>query len=183
MLLRRINGPGRGRLQRKKHLQPGFFFHPQDRVSDFVHRVLLDLLAALQTEGAPHAREQQPQIIIDLGRSGNRGARITRGVLLPDCHCGSDPVDEVGIRLLDAFQKLASVGGQRLDIPPLAFRIDGVEGKRGFARTGHTRHHGEGVMPNRKVDILQVVNASAANNNTVCGHLQKGPAQALLTTA
>src|SRR5438309_11195415 len=103
--------------------------------------------------------------------------------MTPNCHGLSDPVDVGCSRLLESFQTLASVGGQRLDIPPLAFRIDGVEGERGFTLTGHTRHHGEGVMPNRKVDILQVVNASAANNNTVCGHLQKGPAQALLTTA
>jgi hypothetical protein len=37
------------------------------------------------------------------------------------------------IGLLHHFEELARIGGQRLDIAPLAFGIDGVEGEARFA--------------------------------------------------
>ena len=100
---------------------------------DLVDRVALD---GLFTRGAPSgagAGIQEPQKVVDLGRSGDGGARIARGVLLFDGHRRRDAVDLVDVGLLHAFEKLARVGRHRFDVPPLPFGIDGIEDERTLA--------------------------------------------------
>jgi hypothetical protein len=41
---------------------------------------------------------------------------------------------QVDVRLFHQLQELARIGGQRLDVAPLPFGIEGIEGKRGLAR-------------------------------------------------
>ncbi len=52
----------------------------------------------------------------------------------------------VDVRLFDALQELAGVGGERFDVAALAFGVDGVEGERGFAGAGDAGDDGEGVV-------------------------------------
>ena len=47
-------------------------------------RLAHDFLAAVAAEGAPDAREQQPHVVVDLGRRADGRARIADAVLLAD---------------------------------------------------------------------------------------------------
>src|SRR5258708_23168991 len=86
-------------------------------------------------------------------------------------NCRRDAVDQINVRLLNPLQKLACICGQRLDVTPLAFSINRVESKRGFARTGDTGNDGQSVVLDLKINVLEVMNPGPANNNAVCGHL------------
>jgi hypothetical protein len=46
---------------------------------------------------------------------------------LSDSDCGSNTPYLVNIRLIHSLEELAGIGRQRLDIPALAFGINGVE--------------------------------------------------------
>ena len=81
------------------------------------------------------ARIEQAQVVVDLGGRGDGGARVARRVLLLDGDGRSQAVDQVHVGLLDALQKLARIGGERLDIAPLPLGVDGVEGQRTLARS------------------------------------------------
>src|SRR3546814_17626407 len=50
--------------------------------------------------------------------------------------CGGETLDMLDIGLLHHLQKLARISGEGFNIAPLPLRIDGVEGKRTFPRTG-----------------------------------------------
>jgi hypothetical protein len=52
---------------------------------------------------------------------------------------------------------LSRIGRERLDVAALAFRIDRVEGERGFAGTGQAGEHHEGIARDVEIDILEVV--------------------------
>ena len=75
---------------------------------------------------------------------------IARGVFLPDGDGGRDAVDLVDVGLFHALQELAGVGGERFDVAPLAFGVDGVEGERGFAGARDTGDDGELVVGDTK---------------------------------
>ncbi len=167
--LRRARGSG---VQREEDLDARALTQREDRVGDFVHRVLLHFGAALHAVARAHAREQQAQVVVDLGGGGDGGARVARGILLPDGDGRGDAVDQVHVRLLDALQELPGVGGERLHVAALSLGVDGVEGERGLARPRHPRHHRHGVVGNVEVDVLEVMDAGAAYNNAFGGHLQ-----------
>src|SRR6185503_17015387 len=61
--------------------------------------------------------------------------------------------------------ELARIGRERLDIAPLALRIDRVEGERGLARAREAGEHHQLVARDLHVDILQVVLARAADRD------------------
>jgi hypothetical protein len=59
-------------------------------------------------------------------------------------------------------QELPRVGGQRLDVAPLALGVDGVEGQRRLARAGQAGDHDQLVPREVEIDVLEVVRARAA---------------------
>src|ERR1019366_633548 len=136
-----------------------------------VHRIFLYFLAALQAVSASDAREEQAQVIEDLGGGGDSGARIARRVLLLDGNGGRDTVDQVDVGLLHPLQKLPRICGQRLDVTALAFGVERVEGERRFARTGDAGDDGQSVVLDLKINVLEVMNPGPTNNNAVCRHL------------
>jgi len=81
------------------------------------------------------AGEQQTEVVVNLGGRGHGGPRVARRILLLDGDGRRETVDQVYVRLLDAFQELPGIGRKRFDVTALPFRVDGVESKRGFART------------------------------------------------
>ena len=80
---------------------------------------------------------------------------------------GREAVHEVDVGLLDAFEELARVGGERFDVAALALGVDGIEGERGFARAGDAGDDGEGIVRDIDVDRLEVVGAGAADGDLV----------------
>ena len=83
----------------------------------------------------PDAREQQPHVVVDLGRRADRRARVADAVLLADGDGRADALDAIDVRLLHPLEELAGVGRQRLDVAPLPFGVDRVEGERRLARS------------------------------------------------
>ena len=156
--------------QRKNHLHPRPGSQGENRVRHFVNRILLHLAPAVRAIGPSDARKQQPQIVINLGRRGHCRPRIPRRILLPDCHCRGNPVDRVRVRLLYAFQELPRICRERLYIPPLPLRINRVEGKRGFPRSRYAGYHRQRIVGDLKINVFEVMNPRAMNNNTVCRH-------------
>src|SRR6185295_19051830 len=99
-------------------------------IGNLIDRVLLYDASAFATVGYANAREQQPEIVIDLRRRTHSGTGRPRRIPLPYRNGRRDPADLVDFRFFDSFEKLPRVGGQGFDIPPLALGINGVEGER-----------------------------------------------------
>src|SRR3546814_19127161 len=69
------------------------------------------------------------------------------------------------IGLLHHLQKLARISGEGFNIAPLPLRIDGVEGKRTFPRTGKAGDDDQLVAGKVDIDALQIVLARAAHGD------------------
>ena len=141
-----------------------------DLVDHLLDGLALDLAAADRAVHAADAREQQAQVVVDLGDGADRRARVPRRALLVDADRRRQPVDLVDVRLLHLAQELARVGGQRLDVAALALGVDGVEGKARLAAAGQAGDHDQPVARHLHVDVLEVVLAGTANDDLVGGH-------------
>ena len=116
---------------------------------------------ALDAKGLPAARKKQPQVIVNFRGGGDSGARVPRGVFLPDGDGRRNSRDFVHIRLFHALEELARIGGEGFHIAPLAFGVHGVKRQRRFARPADAGDHGQGIMRNLDRDVLQVVHTGA----------------------
>ena len=116
------------------------------------------------------ARPQQTHIIVDLGDRADSRARIFRGRLLLDGNGRREPVDLIDVGLLHHLQELTRIGGERLDVAALAFRIDRVERERGFAGARKAGEDDELVARNDEIDVFQIVLARAADRDDALVH-------------
>ena len=85
--------------------------------------------AAVAAVRAPDARIEQTQVVVNLGCRADGRARIANAVLLPNRDRRTDAFDRIDVRLLHALEELARVGRQRLDVAPLSFGVNRVEGQ------------------------------------------------------
>ena len=71
-----------------RHVEPddqtGASGRAASRLAHDLGRLADDVAAALAADGPADAREQQPQVVVDLGRGPDRGSRVADRVLLPD---------------------------------------------------------------------------------------------------
>ena len=141
---------------------------------DDLGRFADDFASALPAERAADAREEQPHVVVDLGRRADRGSRIPDAVLLPDRDGGRDAVDAVDIGFLHALEKLPRVRRQRLDVAALPFRVDRVEGQRRLPRSADAGHDDELAGRQRQIDVLEVVRAGAAHDEIGLGGHPRG---------
>jgi hypothetical protein len=74
-------------------------------------------------------REQQAQVIVDLGDGADGRSRVARRRLLLDRDGGGEALDRLDLGLLHHLQELPGVGGQGLDVAALPLGVDGVEGQ------------------------------------------------------
>ena len=151
----------------RQHGKTRAFTQSQNLVHHVGNGLRGDALATLPAEDLAHARPQQAQVVVDFGDGAYAGARIARSRPLPDGDGRRQPVDGIHVGLAPLLEKLAGVGGQRLDVAPLAFGVDGVEGQRGLARAGQSGDDYQLVARDLHVDILEVVLARALYNNLV----------------
>ena len=133
---------------------------PGDDFRRFAH----DLAPAVAAERPADAREQQAHVVVDLGRRADRRSRIADAVLLPDRDRRRDAVDAIDVRLLHPLEELPRIGRQRLDVPPLSFGVDRVEGQRRLPRSADAGNDDQLAGRKRDVDILEVVRARAADD-------------------
>ncbi len=139
----------------------------QDRVDDLLNRLSFDALAATRAVRHPDAGEKQSKVVGDLGDRADCGARTLGECALLDGDRGGEPLDGLDVGFGELLEKLPSVRGQRLDVAPLAFRVDGVERERRFARATWPRDDHQPIARKLATDILQVVLACAANDEQV----------------
>src|SRR5260370_17841267 len=84
-------------LDREEHIQACALSHRQNLPSDLVDRVLLDFLTTVVAISAADPRKEQAQVVVNLGRPGNGGARVPRGILLPAGDRRGNPADQFPI--------------------------------------------------------------------------------------
>ena len=115
-------------------------------------------------------RVQHAEVVVDLGDRPDRRARVLRRRLLVDRDRRREPLDEVDVGLLHLPEELARVRRQRLDVPPLALRVDRVERERGLPGPGQAREHDQLVPGELERDVPQVVLPGAVNHKRVGSH-------------
>ena len=140
------------------------------QVEDPLERLRGDLAPAVVAVRRADVGEQQPQVVVDFGDRADGRARIRAGGLLLDGDRRRQAVDQIDVGLLHLLEELPGVRRQRLDVAPLPFGVDRVEGERRLARAGQAGDHDQLVARQIDVDILEVVNAGAAHRNPVVRH-------------
>ena len=155
--------------ERAEDEQPRPLRQGQDLVDDLLDGLALDRVAVRAVRDAD-PREQQAQVVVDLGDRADGRARVARGALLVDRDGRRQPVDLVDVRLLHLAQELAGVGAQALDVAALALGVDRVEGEAALAAAGQAGDDDEPVARERDVDVLEVVFARAAHDELILGH-------------
>ena len=156
---------------RREHVHALVVRRQHHDVDDPLERLRGDLAAAEMAVRHADVGEQQAEVVVDFGDRADRRARVRAGGLLLDGDGRRQAVDEIDVRLLHLLEELPRVRGQGLDIAPLPFGIDGVEGERGLARTREAGDDDELVARQLDVDVLEVVDACAAHRNPVVRHL------------
>ena len=142
----------------------------EDLIGHLVGRLALDHAAALRAVRRADAREQQAQVVVDLGDRAHRGARVFARGLLVDGHRRRQAVDGIEVGLVHLTQELPGIAGQALNVAALALGVDRVEGEARLARAGQARDDDELVTRNLDVDVAQIVLARAADNDGRIGH-------------
>ncbi len=134
-------------------------------VDHLAHRLALDRQAGRGRIGDADARPQKAHVVVDLGHRAHRRARVLRRRLLLDGDRRRQAVDLVDVRLLHHLEELPGVGREQLDVAPLPFRVDRVEGERRLARAGQAGEHHQPVARDGEVDVLEIVLARAAHDD------------------
>ena len=75
-------------------------------------------------------REEEPQVVVDLGGRSDRRPRVVRRGALLDRDGRRQPVDGLDSGLLHLREELTRVRGERLDVASLSLRVDRVERER-----------------------------------------------------
>ena len=108
-------------------------------------------------------REQQLQMIVELGHGADGGARGSHRVGLIDGYRRRNSFDTVDQRLVHPVQELPRVGGEGFDVAALALGVQRVEYQRGLAGAAHSGHDDQLVERKIEVEAFEIVLAGAAD--------------------
>jgi hypothetical protein len=144
-----------------------------DLIDDLLYGLSDDRDAVVRTMWDSDAREQQAQVVVDLGDGAHGRPRIARRSLLVDRHRRRESFDEVDVRLLHLSEELARVGRQGFNVAALSFGVDRVERERRLPRSREARDHDHLVAWDLDVDVLEVVLARALDVDVRDGHQLK----------
>ena len=106
----------------------------EHRLGDLGRALPLHRASAVGAVRRARAREEQTEVVVDLGDGPDRRARIVARGLLLDRDGRREPLDCVDVGLLHQPEELARIRGERLDVSPLPFGVDRVEGEGRLAR-------------------------------------------------
>ena len=116
-----------------------------------------DRIAALRAVRAADPREEQAEVVVDLGDGSDGGAGIARRGLLLDGDGRRESLDRIHVRLVHLFKELASVGREGLHVAALALGVDRVERQRRLTGAGEAGDDDQFVTREREVQVLEVV--------------------------
>ena len=151
----------------RHHHQAIFGFQREHVLQDLLRRLARDLVAADGAVRNADGRVEEAEVIVDLGDGADGGAGAAAGGFLLDGDGGTQAVDGIDVGALHLVQKLAGVRGKRLDIAPLAFGVNSIEGQRRFARSAESGDDRERVPRDLHIDVLEVVLARAMHGDAV----------------
>ena len=152
---------------RREHLETGALLHREHLIHDLLRRLLRDPLATDRAVRGAGAREQQAQVVVDLGDGPDRRTRVAVGRLLVDGHGRRQALDEVDVGLVHLAEELARVRGQRLHVAALPLGEDRVEREARFPGPGQAGEDDEAVPRQIEIDPPQVVFARASDDQAV----------------
>ena len=99
----------------------------RDLVRDLIRGLGRDGDVVLGTERRPDPGIEEPEVIVDFRDGPDRGPGIfARGFLL-DGDRRREPLDGVHVRFLHDAEELPGIRGEGLDVPALAFGVEGIE--------------------------------------------------------
>ncbi len=126
-----------------------------------------DRPAALVAVRRPRPREEDAEVVVDLGDGPDRRARVVRGRALLDRDCRREPLDVLDLGLLHLLEELPRVRREALDVAALPLRVDRVEREGRFAGAADAGDDGQAVARDLEVDVLQVVLRSTLDDDAV----------------
>ena len=147
----------------RKQVKPRLFRQGHGAIYHLAHGLAFNRQACGGRIRDADPRPEQAHIVVNLSDSTDRGAGVSAGGFLLNGDGGRQAFNALYIRLLHQLQKLARIGRQTLNIPPLAFGIDRVERQGRLSRSRQARHHHKLAPWNIHVDILQIVFLRAAH--------------------
>ena len=142
----------------------------EDLIDDLLLGLPLDRPPADPAVRMADARVEQTQVVVHLGDRAHGGARVAGGGLLVDGDGRREPLDGVDVGLVHLPQELARVRRQALDVAPLPFGVDGVEGEARFPRARQAGDDDETVAREPEGDVLEVVLPGAEDDYLVGAH-------------
>ncbi len=137
---------------------------------DALRIVLAHGLGGLAVEQPGGAREQQLQVVVQLGHRADRAAAGAHRVGLVDGDGRRHAVDAVDRRAVHAVEELPRVGAESLDVAALALGIQRVEDQAGLARAAGPGDHGQLAGAQVQVEVLEVVLPRTADADPTLGH-------------
>jgi hypothetical protein len=156
--------------QRRQDEQASTLRRGQQLARDLLGRLTPHGLPASMAVLNPHPGVEDAQVVGDLGDGSDGGAGIRAGGLLLDRDGGGEAADGVVPGLLHLAQELPRVGGERLDVAPLALRVERVEGQGGLPGPGHAGQHHELPFWDSDVDGAEIMLPSASDLNVIQLH-------------
>ena len=110
---------------------------------------------------------QQPQVVIHLGRRAYRTARVAVHGLLPYRDDGTQTGYLIHVGALKHPHHVTGIGRERFQVTALPLGKHRVKGQRGLAASTQTSHHGQLVMRNLHVDVLEVMDTRAQDLHAI----------------
>ena len=118
---------------------------------------------AVRAQVRAQPRHHQPQDVQDFGHGPDGAARSWNRRPLPQGKRGRQVIDPVHVRALCLGQPAAAVGAQAREVSLHAFGVQGADGERRLARSGHADDGDRAPQRHVDVDVAQVVMPGAAH--------------------
>src|SRR5208337_2943771 len=100
---------------------------------------------------------EQAQVIMNFRDSANGAPRGGHRLAAGDRDSRRNALDPLGVRLFQRLKELASVGGEGLDVTPLAFRVERVKRERALPRAADPGHDDQFAQRQIQVNALEVM--------------------------
>ena len=126
-------GPFSGTNDRGPNGNAVRFHSPKNVIDDFLNGSSGHLFSASWTVRFSNSRPKKAEIVLDLRHGCHGGARIVTALFLVDGNGGRKSLNGIAVCFLHLSDELARVRGQALNVPPLAFCVEGIKGKTRFA--------------------------------------------------
>ena len=156
---------------RGQQLNPGPLRHGQNLIHHLVHGLPADLPATFRTMRNPDPGIQKAQIVIDLRHGPYRGTGIAVRGLLINGYGRRKSFDALHLRLLHLSQKLPRIGGQRLHVASLSFRINRIKRQRRLPGAAQPGQHYQLIPRNIQGNILQIMFIRTTYLNILLRHV------------